>query len=90
MIQNLYHQTDFVGPSLNLVGVGVAHKKVADKDRMDCLDIEPLIPFEQKAEELCCLNKQTDQALRTGWGLVLHILAAEKLYTPLHHTSCSA
>lgn len=80
---------DFAGPSSNLVGAGVVNKKVVDKDQMDWLDIEPLIPFEQKAEELHCLNMQMGRALQMGWELVLRILAAEKLYKPLHHTSCS-
>lgn len=78
-----------MGPSSNLVDAGVVRRKVADTDQMDWLDIELLVPFEQKAEELHCLNMQMDRGPRMGWGLELHILAAEKLYKPLHHTSCS-
>lgn len=64
-------------PSSDLVDAGVVRRKVADKDQTDWPDIELLIPFEQKAEELHCLNMQMDQDPQMGWGLVLRILAAD-------------
>lgn len=78
-----------MGPSSYVVAAGAVNRWVVGKGRMDWLDIEPPMPSELTEEQLYCLKMQMDLVLRMGWGLVLHILAAGKLYMLLRHTSYS-
>lgn len=86
MHQILHPQRDLLGSSTYAAAAAEVEPEMVGKDQMDLLAVA-LQPFGQQLEEGCCLIKQMDHALQMDLGPVLHILAVEQIYMPLHRIS---